>query len=171
MKLDECIGRLNQNAVVFRGLAEGVALEQAVWKPATGRWSILEVVNHLDDEEREDFKLRLEYTLERPEAPWPPIDPEGWAVERDYNSRDLGESLARFLDERASSTEWLSGLQSAAWHNRYEHPLAGEMSAGELLVSWVLHDLLHIHQLTRLHWEFARKEVGTAAGKYAGEWP
>jgi len=46
--------------------------ELAVWKPAPGKWSILEVVNHLYDEEREDFRQRLELVLKDPALAWPP---------------------------------------------------------------------------------------------------
>ena len=66
MNLDFYIARLAANVRVFEGLAGGVGAEQARWKPAPERWSILEVLNHLYDEEREDFRQRLDFTLHRP---------------------------------------------------------------------------------------------------------
>ena len=57
---------------------------------------MLEIVNHLYDEEQYDFRVRLRYILESQEGDPPPIDPDGWAVERRYNERDLGDSLANF---------------------------------------------------------------------------
>ena len=80
---------LHVNSDVFKYLFQSVSDEQARWKPDEGRWSILEVINHLYDEEREDFRKRLELVLKNPEEQWPPIDPEGWVVQRKYNQRNL----------------------------------------------------------------------------------
>ena len=160
--------RLEANARVFQALLEGVAAEQARWKPTPGEWAIVEVVNHLADEEAEDFRRRLQLTLERPEEPWPPIDPPAWAVERGYLERDLTPSLERFLEERAASLAWLRGLGLPDWERAHEHPRLGGLSAGDLLVSWLAHDLIHVRQITRLHhqWLTARAEPFRTA--YAG---
>ena len=82
---------------------QGLSDEDLRWKPEKKAWSILEVVCHLGDEEVEDFRLRLKLTLQDPAEPWPGIDPEGWATDRKYNERDLGESLTRFTEERNAS--------------------------------------------------------------------
>jgi len=50
-------------ANIFKGLTKDINTELAIWKPAPDKWSILEVVNHLYDEEREDFRQRLELVL------------------------------------------------------------------------------------------------------------
>jgi len=44
---------------------------------------MLEVVNHLYDEEREDCQ-RLQLTLANPEQAWPAINPRGWVAERRF---------------------------------------------------------------------------------------
>ena len=48
---------------------------QACWKPNAGAWSMLEVVHHLLDIEREDFHPRLDRALHHPTAPLVEIDP------------------------------------------------------------------------------------------------
>jgi uncharacterized damage-inducible protein DinB len=58
--------RVNQN--VFKYLFQSVSDEQARWKPGADKWSMLEVINHLYDEEREDFRKRLELVLKNPGA-------------------------------------------------------------------------------------------------------
>ncbi len=68
------------NAGVIEKLTEGVTLEQSRWKPDPDRWSILEVINHLYDEEREDFRLHLDIMLNSPDQPWPSIDPMNWVT-------------------------------------------------------------------------------------------
>ena len=160
--------RLEADARVFRALLEGVSPEQARWKPAPEQWSALEVVNHLADEEAEDFRRRLDLTLHRPGEPWPAIDPPAWAVERRYLERELGPSLERFLGERERSLSWLRGLKSPDWELAYHHPRSGKVRAGDLLASWLAHDLIHVRQLTRLHhqWLTLRAEPYSAA--YAG---
>lgn len=173
MEPSEIVARLGANAAVIRSLASEVSDKQARWRPGEGKWSILEVVNHLYDEERDDFRTRLRLTLEDPTQDWPPIDPERWAVEREYNKRDPAESLARFLDEREMSIEWLRGLESPDWRAAHVHPQAGSMTAGKILLNWLAHDLLHIRQLTRLHFEYVQREaleLGPLGLRYAGDW-
>jgi hypothetical protein len=150
--------RLAANAEAFRALVAGVSDDQARWKPEPSQWSILEVVNHLADEEADDFRRRLELTLADPEQGWPPIDPQGWAVERRYNERDLEESLRRFLEERDRSCVWLRRLpQDADLDRAHAHPTIGVMRAGDVLASWLAHDLIHVRQITRLHYRWLER--------------
>jgi hypothetical protein len=150
--------RLAVNAAVFDQLMGNVSDEQARWKPDPSQWSILEVVNHLADEEVEDFRRRLELTLLDPGAAWPSIDPQGWAVARRYNERDLDDSLTRFLDERDHSCTWLEGLPDPVDLQRaHTHPTIGVMRAGDVLASWLAHDLIHIRQITRLHYRWLER--------------
>ena len=142
--------RLRANADVFAAQVAGVGEEQARWKPGPEQWSILEVVNHLADEEVEDFRARLDATLHHPGV-WPPIDPQGWPVSRRYDERDLTPSLGRFLQARADSLIWLDGLVDPDWSLAYRHPSIGPISAGDLLTSWVAHDFIHVRQINRLH--------------------
>ena len=153
MNLDYFINRLSVNRGVFESLLRDVPAEQAIWKPSPEKWSMLEVVNHLYDEEREDFRARLELTLKDPSEPWPPIDPPGWVTARKYGERELGPSLDSFLGEREKSLSWLKGLTAPHWENRHE--VSGRArTAGDVIASWLAHDFLHIRQLTRLHWQY-----------------
>ena len=87
MKLDFYVERMSANRDVFAALVRGVSDSQARWKPAPEKWSLVEVVNHLHDEEREDFRTRLDIALHRPADSWPSIDPVGWVAARGYNER------------------------------------------------------------------------------------
>ena len=170
MNLEYFTTRLSENMDTIQSLVQGVTEEQARWKPTPEEWSILEVINHLYDEEREDFRTRLDLLLHQPGQPWPGIDPQGWVVERSYNTRDLETSLNNFFQERQRSVSWLEGPSSPAWKVRYEHPQAGEISAGDLLASWLAHDFLHIHQLAQLHWEYLSILAKPYSTRYAGTW-
>ena len=112
------------NAERIRALVQGVSDEQARWRPSATSWSILEVINHLFDEEREDFRVVLDHIL-HPDQPWPDrgsIDPLGWVTARRYNERDLDESLNNFLTAREDSLAWLRGLPRPIGKRLTRHP-------------------------------------------------
>jgi hypothetical protein len=146
----EMINQLANNLDTFLRLFAGIDEERYRWKPAADKWSMLEVLNHLHDEERDDFRTRLRLVLQNPKQDWPPIDPQGWAVERKYNARDPGQSLVSFERERLASIAWLRNLDSPDWDNAASHPIAGSLSAGDLLAAWLAHDFLHMRQLANI---------------------
>jgi hypothetical protein len=168
--LDFFLARLAANADAIAALTLGISEAQAHWKPTLGEWSIVEVVNHLADEEREDFRTRLDFTLNRPDVDWPPIDPEGWVVERAYSARTLAESRDRFLAERRASLAWLEDQASAAWGSAHQHPVLGSFTAADVLGAWLAHDSLHIRQLNELQWRLLAERVSRQATDYAGGW-
>lgn len=171
MDLAAAIQRLHADADVFRAQVEGVTDDQARWKPDETQWSILEVVAHLADEEVLDFRTRVDLTLHRPAEAWPRIDPERWVTERAYNALDLPATLERFVDERARSVAWLRGLSESDWTVAHEHPRFGPIRAGDLLGSWVAHDLIHVRQINRLHRAWLEHAVAPGfALAYAGRW-
>jgi hypothetical protein len=163
------IQQLITNAEKIRALVQGLPSDQAHWRPKEDAWSILEVVGHLADEERLDFRVRLEITLHRPDEPWPAIDPGGWVQAHHYNDGDLQETLSSFLAAREDSLNWLRGLASPNWEATYEAPF-GQIKAGDLLAAWVGHDLLHMRQLVELLWSHLLLEVEPYRVEYAGEW-
>ena len=169
MNLDYFIERFSSNCGVFENLLTNVSTEQARWKPTPDKWSMLEVVNHLFDEEREDFRQRLEIVLRDPMEQWPPIDPRGWVTARGYNDREIDVSLNNFLTERKKSLVWLRQLAEPHWDNSNQGP-NGVLRAGDLLASWLAHDFLHIRQLARLHWQYAGAISDPYETTYGGPW-
>jgi hypothetical protein len=158
------------NAGRIAALVEGVKDEQARWKPTPENWSILEVMRHLWDEEREDFRVRLNLILHAPDQPWPPINPGGWVTERAYNSGKLAEALQGYLDEREASLAWLRGLRQSDWKAGVPAPWGGEIKAGDMLAAWAAHDLLHMRQLVELQRAFNVSLSAPYDSQYAGEW-
>ena len=169
MNLEYFSERLASNVQVFEALLRNVDPQQAAWKPAANKWSIIEVVNHLCDEEREDFRTRLQLTLTDPEKDWPPIDPPAWVIERKYSERELGPSLDDFIAEREESLAWLRSLREPRWEASHV-TTNGSRTAGDLLASWLAHDYLHIRQLTRLSWQYASVIAAPHQTAYAGPW-
>lgn len=169
MDLDSIIERMAANAGIFESLTTRLTTEQARWKPSPDKWSILEVVNHLYDEEREDFRQRLQLVLTNAVLPWPPIAPQEWVTARAYSERDLTQSVENLLSEREKSLTWLRSLRTPKLENRHERE-TGSLSGGDLLASWLAHDFLHIRQLTRLHWQYLRANANPFQTDYAGPW-
>lgn len=161
--------QLGRHGHVFHALLSGLTPAEVRWKPAPEKWCALEIVCHLLDEEREDFRARLRSTLENPEQPWPKIDPPAWVTERKYLEQDFSLMVEGFLAERERSVAWLRNLTDAPWSNQYVHPTVGLVSCDLLLANWVAHDLHHFRQLNNLRYAYL-KACSSVPLDYAGKW-
>jgi hypothetical protein len=170
VEVSTAIQRFEHNLQAIHALVAGVDDRQARWKPAPDEWSILEVIHHLYDEEREDFRPRLDLTLHHPDLPWPPNDPVAKVAERRYNEQDLREILSAFQHERAASMAWLGTLHAPDWKRSHTLAQVGTLRAGDLLVSWLAHDILHLRQLAELHYHYITHLAQPYEVDYAGEW-
>lgn len=169
MRLDVVRRELAQGAETITSLVAGVSPEEGRVRPAPETWSVLEVVCHLHDEEREDFRPRLDLVLHRPDEVWTRIDPAAWVTERQYNTRDLALTLRAFLAERERSLAWLGTLVAPDWSREYRAPF-GPITAGDLLASWAAHDLLHTRQLLELRRARLLAHTAPHRTQYAGDW-
>ena len=169
MQFEALYAELARGVDGIRALVAGMSLAEARARPAPQAWSALEVICHLYDEEREDFRQRLDIILHRPSEPFPPIDPSGWVGARRYNERDLAEMLDRFAAERARSLAWLKGLSAPNWDAEYTNEF-GSMKAGDMLAAWVAHDNLHARQLVELRRSRLVSLAAPYDAGYAGEW-
>ena len=169
MDFDNLRQELANGALLIPALLAGVTPEEARLKPDPVTWSILEVVCHLYDEEREDFRQRLDIMLHRPTEPWPTIHPGAWVTERAYNARDFAQMLDQWRAERARSLDWLAGLAAPDWEREVTSPF-GSMRAGDMLAAWVAHDNLHQRQLVELRRARLVKLAAPYDVQYAGDW-
>lgn len=169
MKFTELYQCLINNAEIIQALLLNVTEEEAVPKPGNDGWSILEVVCHLYDTEREDFREHLDFILHRQYESWHPIDPQEWVITRNYNQQNFSDMQKKYFEERVRSLDWLIDQAGENWDTVYlsEH---GSLKAGDMLCSWVAHDHLHIRQLV----ELKRLQIETLALPYridyAGDW-
>ena len=169
MDYDYLLSQLRTMPNRVRALATGLSEEQSRYKPDPDSWSVLEVLNHLVDEEIHDFRSHLDFVLDSEGKEWELIDPQGWITERNYNQRDLQETLDNFQRERAASIAWLSSLGEIDWNTAHVSEF-GTMRAGDMFAAWVAHDGLHLRQLTELHRAILEQAVGDFDPSYAGEW-
>jgi hypothetical protein len=169
MNLPYITTALGQNKAVFENLLSGIDEQTYLWKPSANKWCLLEIVCHLYDEEREDFRARVKHVLETPEKSFPPFDPIGMVKTGNYIEQNYHEMVTNFLSERTLSVDWLGSLSAPAWENTTIHPRIGPMSADLLLNNWLAHDYLHFRQITRLKYQFLQMQSGQDLS-YAGLW-
>lgn len=165
----EIVDGLSQNRKVFKELLFDLREDTYLWKPSPEKWCLLEIVCHLYDEEREDFRTRTKHVLETPIEPLPAIDPQGWVKARKYTQQNYRDKLNDFLTEREQSVMWLQSLSNPKWENAYEHSKFGKMTAKMFLSNWLTHDYLHIRQIIQLKYDYLKRLTNEDLN-YAGNW-
>jgi hypothetical protein len=163
------IAELKRNQAVFKELLQGIPETEYHWRWQPEKWNLLEIVCHLHDEEREDFRERTQSVLEDPAKELRKIDPPGWVLERNYMEQNYDAMLDKFLQERENSVKWLKSLKAAKWDNAFVHPSRGPLTAAFFLSNWVAHDYLHIRQILNLKYQYLQKTTGDMLD-YAGNW-
>jgi len=169
MQFNSLYQELENSTEMIRTLLEGITQEEARMKPNAESWSILEVVCHLYDEEREDFREHLDLILHRQNEEWHRIDPQSWVIERKYNEQDFAEMQNKFFAEREKSLDWLQELPNPNWEKTYTSPYRF-LKAGDMFASWVAHDNLHIRQLVELRRMRIEDITKPYEIEYAGDW-
>jgi DinB superfamily len=169
MNSNKIIDGLKKNISTYESLLLNTPHEEHAFKSGPKKWSLLEIVCHMHDEEREDFRARLKHVLENNPGDLPPIDPPAWVVDRKYSEQNYQEALRNFIKERKESIQWLNSLASPQWDNAYVHPKFGEMSGKLFLSNWLAHDYLHIRQILSVKHEYLKSISGESLS-YAGDW-
>ncbi|MBT8178494.1 MAG: DinB family protein [Eudoraea sp.] len=163
------VKELSRNRQIFKELLSSLEEEMYVWKTGPEKWCLLEVVCHLYDEEREDFRARTKHVLETPDEPIPLFDQLSWVIDREYMRQDFAEKLEAFLKERKQSITWLESLQAPKWENAYDHPKLGPMTARMFLTNWLAHDYFHIRQIIKIKFGYLQQQTREDLS-YAGDW-
>jgi len=113
-------------------------------------WSPRMVLVHLIHNERANFIPRARIILSSAaERRFPPFQQMPEPGESD--DHDVPSLLARFASLRGESVGALRGfaLKTADYHRTGEHPVLGTVTLGQLLATWVVHDLNHTHQILK----------------------
>ncbi len=165
------IDRLERFIETFPAIVSAFHPDDIAWKPDSESWSVLEIVCHMADEEAEDFPVRVFLTLNDPSLDWPPIDPEGWAISRDYLAQDHQTELSRWITLRKQNIKALRALKNPDWSSTKTHYQFGPMVAIDLLAAWSAHDALHLRQLAKRLHQLASRDAGhDSTTRYAGDW-
>jgi hypothetical protein len=124
-------------------------------------WTAFGVVGHLIHGERTDWVPRAKRILEFGESrAFEPFD--RLAQQRNSLGKTLPELLDEFARLRAQNLQELRGmnLTTADLEKRGRHPSLGVVTFSELLATWAVHDLTHLHQLSRILAYQYREAVG-----------
>lgn len=171
MHVEFLMDSMKLNAEIFHSFFKAFADKDEFirWKPQPDKWCFLEILCHLIDEEKEDFRTRVKFALENSSGQPPSIDPQGWVKSRNYLNQNYTNKWIEFQDERRQSIDWLKSLTTVDWNASFMHPKFGKFTAHYMLSNWVAHDYLHIKQMTRLRYDSLAHLSGENL-KYAGEW-
>jgi len=126
-----------------------------------GTWSPYHVVGHLLHGERTDWMPRIQICLSSDaERRFTPFDRE--AMLREHADTPLPELLRAFRTAREDNLALLGALdiRPAHFSRTATHPVFGEVTLGQLLATWVAHDLSHLSQISRTMAKQYREAVG-----------
>jgi len=153
--------------VLLRGLPEiWVRRNEGCTSQGKDTWSAFDIVGHLIAGERTDWMPRVRMILESGEArTFEPFDrfaqfQESQVKEsHDKALEQLLEDFARLRRENLAALQALN-LQPEDLNRRGRHPALGVVTLRELLATWTVHDLTHVHQLSRVMAHQYRDAVG-----------
>ena len=124
-----------------------------------GTWTIAQVLAHLIHGERTDWVPRLQIILRAGESePFPSFQREGYGEEL----RPLPELLTEFAELRVASLAQIRSLHLTPQDLKRCgcHPVFGPVTLSQLLATWHVHDLSHLHQVSRILASQYREAVG-----------
>ena len=143
----------------LRGLPD--AWIEARERPDT--WTPFDIVGHLCHLEREHWMMRVRTVVEHGETrPFPPVD--RFAQERESAGKTLSQLLDELATLRRASLDELAALNlsPADLEKRGAHPAFGAITLGNVIATWLAHDLTHLHQLSRI--------LAAQCGEATGPW-
>ena len=134
---------------ILSDLIDGVATAQLKRRPAPGKWSIVEILAHLaDDEIATSWRYRqmIEHNGEKLLG----FDQDEWARLGAYGSWEADDALELFRRLSEANLRMLAGLSAEEWDGSGHHSERGRMTVRELARHMAAHDINHIEQIRRI---------------------
>jgi len=159
--LPDTLELLARTPAAINALLRGLPQSWAHRDEGAGTWSPYEIIGHLIAGEHTDWMPRIRLILNSGEArPFDPFD--RFAQSRVSQDKSLDHLLDDFTALRKQNLTDLDALhlQPADLERRGIHPALGTVTLSELLATWAVHDLTHLHQLTRVFARPLRDAVG-----------
>jgi len=160
-RLADTIAVLTRTPAALDALLRGQPDIWARGNEGTDTWNPFDIVKHLILCEHTDWMPRLRILLEHGETQsFPPFD--RFAKLRENEGQSLEQLLDAFAHERKDNLAALLALnlQPSDFARRGKHPSLGSVTLSELLATWAVHDLTHLHQLSRVMSHQYREAVG-----------
>ena len=159
--LEQTIVLLGRTPAALNALFRDLPHTWTLCNEGEGSWSVFDIVGHLIHGERTDWMPRARMVLEFQESKaFEPFDRLGQVRE------SQGKSLEQLLDEFARlRSENLRELRALNLRPkdlalRGRHPALGVVTLSQLLATWAVHDLTHLHQISRVMAHQYRDAVG-----------
>lgn len=116
---------------------------------APGKWSIIEVVQHLADTEIV-YGYRIRKVLANPGAAISGYDQDAWARSLRYRDASLEQALAQIRALRACNISLMRSLSEEEWRREGIHSERGAESVRQIAKLVAAHDLVHRAQIGRI---------------------
>jgi DinB superfamily len=163
INLEDVVAVLERTPASLTSLLSGLS---DTWISATegeGTWSPYDVVGHLIHGEHTDWIPRARHILTGDTKPFETFDRT--AQFRDSQGKSLSELLDTFAALRRQNVATLleMNLSVGDLSRKGLHPELGEVTLGQLLATWVAHDLDHVGQIART----MAKVYGEAVGPWS----
>lgn len=151
---------LTRTPGTLRALLEGLGEEWTRGTEGPGTWSPFDVVGHLIHADRTNWIPRARAILGEGAKTFSPFDREAM-LEKDQG-RTLTDLLLEFAQVRTESLCVLEGMSlgEVELARTAIHPDLGPVTLRQLIAAWTIHDLDHIHQITRVMAKLYASEAG-----------
>lgn len=159
--LPEAIAVLTRTPATLDALLRGLPDRWARSNEGKDTWNPFEIVGHLIVGERTDWMPRLRIILQDGETrSFDPFD--RFAQSKENLDKSMEQLLDDFVGLRTENLAELQALnlQPQDLTRRGRHPALGVVTLSELLATWAVHDLTHLHQLSRVMAHQYRASVG-----------
>jgi DinB superfamily len=159
--LPETVAVLERTPGALHALLRGLPESWTHQNEGENTWNAFDVMGHLIHGERTDWMPRARIILESGETKtFIPFD--RFAQFRESEGKNLGQLLDEFARLRAENLAELRALnlKREDFQRRGRHPALGSVNLSELLAAWVVHDLTHVHQISRIMAHQYRAAVG-----------
>lgn len=132
----------------LKAALKGVPKKLQLWTPGPGKWSILEIVAHMRDMERDAYLTRYRRILAEDNPNLPDLDGDLIAIRDDYRSLKLPELMRDWLKARKECLKLLKSVKGARWERMGTHETAGPLSMDALLRRHTMgNDEAHLGQI------------------------
>ena len=146
--LDEQLARMERTINDYAAVVKNVSDAQLTKRPDPKNWSAKEVICHVRDIE-ESFMMRFLSIMAMDDPKFLPVEPDRWAVDRQYQRNDVQEALAAFKTRREETLRFLRGLKPEQWERGGIHATRGRMTLKDFVELMAWHDDNHLDQLKR----------------------
>ena len=130
-------------------LIRGAPPEELSARPAPGKWSIVEIIAHLAEDELTGT-WRYRQMIESPGTSLPGFDQDLWARLGDYAAWSAKDALDMFRLLREANLRMLRGLTERQFDAGGVHAERGEMTVRSLARHMAGHDRNHLEQIRRI---------------------